>query len=94
MKGSMEHNPFAPPTAVVKDVPARRGAATPYLAVSLLKLAVLSICTLTLYELYWFYRQWRSVKAGEGGGISPFWRAFFAVIFCYALFRRVRESGT
>lgn len=59
--------------------------------VSLLKLAVLSVCSLGIYELYWFYRNWQMVRARERSDISPLWRASLAFFFCYAMFQRVRE---
>lgn len=65
----------------------------PFFAVSLLKIVVLSICTLGLYELYWFYRNWQLIKDREATDISPFWRAFLAVFYCYQCFSRIRDFG-
>ncbi len=65
----------------------------PFFAVSLLKILVLSICTLGLYELYWFYRNWQLIKERESVDISPFWRAFWAFFYCHQCFSRVREYG-
>jgi hypothetical protein len=59
--------------------------------VSIPKLLVLSVCSLGIYELYWFYRNWQIVRARERSDISPFWRAGLGFIYCYALFKRVRE---
>jgi len=63
-----------------------------YFAVSPLKLVVMSTCTFGLYELYWFYRNWCYVKDREPK-IMPFWRAFFTVLFCHSLFRRIRDTA-
>jgi Double zinc ribbon len=68
-------------------------APSPLFAVSLLKLAVMSVCTFGIYELYWFYRNWRRIQERDRSDISPFWRAFFGLIFCYSLFKRVRKDG-
>ena len=69
-------------------------AATPaFFPVSLTKLLVLSICTLSLYEIYWFYKNWKLVKHHEQSDILPVARAFFTVLFCYSLFRRVDEES-
>jgi hypothetical protein len=88
----MIDNPYAPPQAELVD--ARPAAPVPpFFAVSLLKLAVLSVCTLSLYELYWFYRNWQLVRARQEPEIMPFWRAFFAVIFCYSCFAKIRDGG-
>ena len=66
-------------------------AAPPFFPVSILKLVVLATCTVGLYELYWFYRNWRLVREREGLDIRPFWRAFFAYFFCYSMFARIRD---
>jgi hypothetical protein len=89
----MSANPYAPPEAPVADVqPAHTHGEPPFFAVSVTKLVVMSICTLSLYELYWFYRQWKSISA-RGEDVSPFWRAFFAVFFCYPCFKKIRQHG-
>jgi hypothetical protein len=54
--------------------------------VSLLKLAAMSIATSGIYELYWFYRNWKLIKQRDEIEIMPFWRAFFAPLFCYQCF--------
>lgn len=63
-------------------------------AVSLFKLAVLSVCTLGLYDLYWFYKNWQIIRAREKSSILPFWRTFFSILFCYACFSRIRDQGS
>jgi len=94
----MSSNPYAPPLAAVADVaPPVRSSSTddqpPFFAVSLLKLAVLSVCTLSLYELYWFYKNWQLIRDRERSGIQPALRAIFAVFFCHACFARIRDHG-
>jgi hypothetical protein len=64
-----------------------------YFPVSLLKLAVMSTCTFGFYELYWFYKNWCIVRDREDPHIMPFWRAFFAPIFCYSLLKRVQVTA-
>jgi hypothetical protein len=66
----------------------------PYFAVSPFKFIVMSVCTLGIYEIYWFYKNWNLIKQREGRtDIWPFWRAFFALFFCYSCFSRIREHG-
>ena len=68
--------------------------ATPlYFAVSPLKLIVMSVCTLGLYEVYWFYKNWRLIKEREKLAIRPFWRALFAVFFCHSCFRNIQTTA-
>ena len=69
------------------------GAEAPYFAISLTKFAVLSICTLGIYELYWFYRNWCLIKERERLDIRPFWRALFAFFFCYECFEHIRSRA-
>lgn len=89
-----ETNPYAPPVARVADPGSAVIAQTtevPFFAVGIFKLVLMSVCTFGVYDLYWFYKNWQRVKAREGTGISPFWRAFFAVLFCYQCFTHVRD---
>jgi hypothetical protein len=91
----MDTNPYAPPKAVVADIsePVEPSTAPPLFAVSLLKLTVMSLCTGGIYEIYWFYRNWKLIGEREKSNIYPFWRAFFRVIFCYSCFARIRDIG-
>lgn len=90
-----ERNPYAPPTTDVSPVQSGAIAAPPieppFFATSLLKLGVMSLFTLGLYELYWFYKNWQLIKRREKLDVMPFWRAFFAVFFCYSCFSHVRR---
>lgn len=93
----MNTNPYAPPTAVVVDIPDTSVAAqsaTPFFAVSVWKLGVLSLCTLGVYPIYWFYKNWQLIRDREQSSIIPFWRALFGVLFCYSCFRHIRDHGT
>lgn len=64
-----------------------------FFPVSLTKLVLLSICTLGLYEIYWFYKNWGYVEQREKSDIRPAARSIFAVFFCYALFRKVADHA-
>jgi len=64
-----------------------------YFSTSTAKLIVMSICTLGLYEFYWFYKNWVLIKSRTGKGIMPFWRAFFAPLWSYSCFTRINESA-
>jgi hypothetical protein len=91
----MDQNPYAPPRSLVVDSPAGGAGAElpPLFAVSLPKLVVLSIVTFGLYEVYWAYRHWVAIRREERSDILPAARAFFGVIFCWALFRRIEKMG-
>ena len=75
---------FAPPAANGEPL---------YQAVSPLKLALMSLCTAGIYELYIFYKHWQIVKARTGANISPFWRTFFAPFHAFDLFKRIRSDA-
>ena len=55
------------------------------------KLAVMMVVTLGLYQLYWFYKQWDRVR-DAGDNVAPAARAIFTIVFCYSLFRRIIDS--
>jgi hypothetical protein len=65
----------------------------PFFSVSVTKLIVMTICTLGIYELQWFYQHWWAVRRITGEKISPIWRTHFLIFFCYPLFRRVRVAA-
>lgn len=65
----------------------------PYFPVSRQKLIVMSVTTLSMYQIYWFYRNYERVNARMGGGGLPFWRAIAAPITAHGLFARVRTDA-
>ena len=87
----MSTNPYAPPVAVVADVTPLEDvvAEPPFFAVSVAKLAVMSVCTFSLYEVYWFYKNWQRIAEREL--VWPLARAIFAVFYCYPCFARIRD---
>ena len=80
-----------PQTGIVFD--SSRPVQTPFFAVSLLKLAVLSTCTCGLYELYWFWRNWNRIRVNGEPEITPSLRAFFGIFYCYPCFIRIKLAG-
>ena len=72
----------------------RASASLPiYFPVSITKFLVMHFCTLGGYQFYWFYENWKIIQERERTPISPFWRTFFAFIFCYPLFEAIRDSA-
>lgn len=57
------------------------------------KFIVLSVCTFSLYDFYWFYRNWQRIKQQTGESLSPFWRAFFGPLWNFSLLRRIRDTA-
>jgi hypothetical protein len=64
-----------------------------FFPVSLFKLLVLSFATLGIYECYWFYKNWKMIKARQQTDIKPFWRAFFLVIYCHPCFKEIQRES-
>ena len=89
----MEANPYLPPEAAVADAPVAANQVAPAFAVSITKLVVMSIATLGLYQLYWFYQHWAAIKRRTKQDVSPVWRAIFGVFWCYSCFREIDEEA-
>lgn len=57
------------------------------------KFLILSLCSLNLYQLYWFYQNWKRMRDSSGEALSPFWRAFFAVLWVIPFLRHVARNA-
>lgn len=68
-------------------------ATLPFFPVTTRKLLILSLCSFSIYELYWFYKNWQRIQESSREPLSPFWRAFFAPVFAFSLFGRVRDHA-
>ncbi|MFQ5570486.1 MAG: hypothetical protein ACE5G0_12465 [Rhodothermales bacterium] len=64
----------------------------PYFSITNTKFVLLTLATFGLYEIWWFYLQWRQVRKITGARIKPVGRAIFSPLFCYQLFREVNVS--
>lgn len=65
---------------------------TQYFSVAIPKFILMSVCTMGLYELYWFYKNWGHIKNKNNLEIMPFWRAFFAPLWAYSSFNHIRDE--
>ena len=87
----MSTNPYAPPLAPVEDT---TGSDAPmFFAVATWKVVLMCLVTLGLYQLYWFYENWRLVRARDRSNILPVPRAIFGLFYCYSMFKRIRDDG-
>lgn len=57
------------------------------------KLLVMSLCTLGLYEIWWFYRNWRLLRDHRGRDVWAPARGLFAPLFAFSLFEEVRGEA-
>jgi len=64
-----------------------------YFPVSTTKLVVMTLCTLGLYQVYWFYKNWSMIRKRDASDIWPFWRAVFSIFFCASLFQDIQASA-
>jgi len=64
-----------------------------YFGISMWKLSILSMATFSLYEIYWFFKNWQAVARETNARLSPFWRSVFPFFFCNDLFKRVVTSA-
>ncbi len=85
----MSDSIYAPPEA---DVTAPSGDQPRYYIVAPHKFILLSILTLTLYFVYWFYKNWQLIKEDDNASIWPPVRAFFYIFFTHSLFTDVQNS--
>ncbi|MFC1667092.1 hypothetical protein ACFL0P_04430 [Candidatus Omnitrophota bacterium] len=72
------------------DTDFRKDVGTPFFPTSTTKLIVMSVCTLGIYEIFWFYKNWKFLKEKHNFDISPFWRAWFCIFTCYSFFKIVK----
>ncbi len=56
------------------------------------RLIGMSIVTISFYQIYWFYRNWRYVKESERLDIMPVMRGIFSIFFIYSLFIRMGQN--
>jgi hypothetical protein len=90
--GAPAFNPYAAPTAAVSDA-AQAGGQAVFFPVSLLKLSLMSLGTLGLYHIYWFYKNWKCVQQNDGENVNAPIRAFFYAFTAYPLFTRIRAHA-
>lgn len=64
-----------------------------FFTASPLKLVVMSVYTMGIYQLYWFYKNWKLIKERTGQKIWPFWRAVFSPIMAYSCFKEIKACA-
>lgn len=64
-----------------------------YFSIPPKRLALLSVLTLGLYEIFWFYKNWEAIRKAEQQKISPLGRAIFTVFYCHGFFKKVLQSA-
>jgi hypothetical protein len=80
-------------TTAVPDRPAQKEMQQAYFTVGAVKFSLMSLTTFGVYELYWFYRNWRIIRDRDQSQISPFWRAFFAPLWTFSMGSHFTEEA-
>jgi hypothetical protein len=83
----LSSNPYAAPKARVEDTAEARGQPA-YFPVSRTKLILMSFGTFGIYQIYWFYKNWKAMQA-EGIKLNAPVRAVFYPLTSYWLFRHI-----
>ncbi len=93
----MEANIYAPPQASLNS-PTPLASANNLYVVSNAKFWLLSIGTVGMYSIYWYYANWSLVRDQDNEDVWPVARAIFQIFFIHSLFRRIetrlRNSGS
>ncbi|WP_313319867.1 DUF4234 domain-containing protein [Stenotrophomonas sp.] len=83
-----EGNVYAPPQAeLTPAIPVQQ--LPPFYVVSITKVVLLSIATLGMYSLYWFWNHWKRHKIDKKLSLWPVPRAIFAIFFAHSLNREI-----
>ena len=80
----MSQDIYAPPESDT-DFSAADVDGVQFYVVGIRKFLILSIVTMNLYFVYWFWRNWRDVKVSTGDSIWPIPRAIFYIFFTHSL---------
>jgi hypothetical protein len=89
-----QRNPYQAPTSLIDRTPwcPTVGTEVYFFAPPLIKLVVMAFVTLGFYVVYWFYRNWKTIKQRGRDDIMPFWRALFSPLWAYSCFREIKEA--
>lgn len=95
MTGDEPSNPYAPPAGTELAAAERHttGGGGGHYRMSTNKLAIMSLLTLGLYDLAFFWRHWRAVR-NTGENVSVFARTLFSPLFCFGLCWRLERGLT
>jgi len=82
---------YRPPQADLETRnPAQPQTLSPFFQTALWKMALLSVMSVGIYQLYWFHKHWWRRKL-QGEDVIPILRAIFGVFFAYSLFDSVNR---
>lgn len=85
----MNHDVYSPPAAALVD---NELAQNEFYVVSKRKFLILYLTTMSIYQIYWFYRNWKLQKLAKGLNVWPVPRAIFSIFFYHSLFRLIDQK--
>lgn len=62
-----------------------------FFAPSTFKLGAMSLATLGLYTIYWFWRNWQAIQRETGEALWPWARALFCPLWSFSCFSRLSD---
>ena len=74
-------------------VPELAGPPPPLFAVGVPKLVAMYLLTFGIYQLYWFYKHWSTIRARDGQEMWPVARALFAFFFFHDLVTTINHKA-
>lgn len=80
-------------TTPAPDKPVQNELRQAYFTVGAAKFSLMAVATFGIYQLYWFYRNWRIIRDRDKSRISPFWRASFAPFWTFSMGSRFTEEA-
>jgi hypothetical protein len=84
----MSINPYLPPKSDVSAMTAAdREEAANFYVVAPRKFMLLMIATMSMYSIYWWYKNWQSYRQTSGETIWPVVRAIFSLFFVHQFCR-------
>lgn len=90
---SSEKNIYASPESeLIKSNTDNKELKQPFFTVSRTKLTIMCVCTLNLYLVYWFYKNWHQQRLHTNFPCQPVLRAIFSIFFTHSLFSIVQEK--
>jgi len=90
---SDNYNPYQTPTTDLGDGLVAANTEALFFTTGTAKFITMSVCTLGLYQVYWFYRNWALIQKRSPQKMVVWARSLFSVIYCYACFREIANAA-
>jgi hypothetical protein len=85
------YEPSPEAQAIIRDKAINKP--TLYFSTTVTKLILLSLSTLGLYHIYWFYRNWKAIEQYQEIKVGCTVRSLMGFVFCFSLFRKIFHSA-